>query len=408
MTINLLAYPDAEAKRLEQVVLALPINACGSIIDHKPERLPKQISRHLLPSKHDPKARRDLDCAISDFLDEVGTARGAPRKNSITPPPHSRRESTAHTRPTGFSVPPPPPPPQQSRHTTAPVNMERERAPYAGAPPVSDSLPSEASLPVKAPMERERQPYVAAPGTGKVYTSDNPNSTPSQAQAPPPPPPLARPERSPPTSHRRPVDPEPDYPTSSHHRGQSFAAASTQPPFRTRRPPSPQFKNFSQSTPDRLPNSSEHGGTIPTSDTGTSRAFSPSSFAASNSAFRPPHLVDREWERGRDRDGDRVKDRDSPFDYPYHHRREHSYDRSCSQSRDPRRYQTAYGSRRSTVSSLDADGRGGQDTFTSPRDAERWDRVVDGDLDGSGSAAGGARVEDWYRGEGRGGTRYYT
>jgi hypothetical protein len=43
MTIHILAYPDEESKRLEKVVLAMPIDADGEMVDGRPERLPKQI-----------------------------------------------------------------------------------------------------------------------------------------------------------------------------------------------------------------------------------------------------------------------------------------------------------------------------------------------------------------------------
>lgn len=45
MTIWILAYPDQEAKRLEKVVVSMPIDADGETVDRKPERLPKVCSR---------------------------------------------------------------------------------------------------------------------------------------------------------------------------------------------------------------------------------------------------------------------------------------------------------------------------------------------------------------------------
>ena len=68
MTALILAYPDKESERLEKVVLALPIDADGEMVDGKPERLPKQISRHLLPSRGDRRLRHSLENAISDFF----------------------------------------------------------------------------------------------------------------------------------------------------------------------------------------------------------------------------------------------------------------------------------------------------------------------------------------------------
>ncbi|KAB5582728.1 hypothetical protein GE09DRAFT_1049702 [Coniochaeta sp. 2T2.1] len=69
MTANILAYPDAEAKRLNHIVSELPINADGPWHGIT-ERLPKQISRHLFPEKPDRKARRLLDDVLRDFVEE--------------------------------------------------------------------------------------------------------------------------------------------------------------------------------------------------------------------------------------------------------------------------------------------------------------------------------------------------
>lgn len=44
-------FPDDEARRLAAVVEDLPIEAAGLAVDGKPERVPKQLSRHLLPAK---------------------------------------------------------------------------------------------------------------------------------------------------------------------------------------------------------------------------------------------------------------------------------------------------------------------------------------------------------------------
>ncbi len=68
---NILAYPDVEARRLEQIVCDCPINA-DNLIDGKPERLPKRISRHLLPDKTDKKSRSLLDAAMKDFNELYG------------------------------------------------------------------------------------------------------------------------------------------------------------------------------------------------------------------------------------------------------------------------------------------------------------------------------------------------
>jgi hypothetical protein len=43
MTLFILAYPEEEWRRLENVVMSMPIDADGDLVDGKPERLPKQI-----------------------------------------------------------------------------------------------------------------------------------------------------------------------------------------------------------------------------------------------------------------------------------------------------------------------------------------------------------------------------
>ncbi|KAB5585842.1 hypothetical protein GE09DRAFT_40367 [Coniochaeta sp. 2T2.1] len=83
MTANIVAYPDAEVKRLNHIVSELPINADGPW-DGITERLPKQISRHLFPEKPDRKARRLLDDVLRDFVEEFLPPRPLPGKESPT------------------------------------------------------------------------------------------------------------------------------------------------------------------------------------------------------------------------------------------------------------------------------------------------------------------------------------
>ncbi|TVY73342.1 hypothetical protein LSUE1_G008512, partial [Lachnellula suecica] len=159
MTINILAYPEEESRRLEKVVLALPIDADGEMVDGKPERLPKQISRHLLPDRADKESRKVLDNAIADFLEDLGTTQR--RKGSLTSPSLSRHSSSSQSRTRTVPV-------EIHQAKTSPKSskaqpIERERKPYGGAP--SDSSTEET---IK--IERDRQPYAAQPGNGKVYT----------------------------------------------------------------------------------------------------------------------------------------------------------------------------------------------------------------------------------------------
>jgi hypothetical protein len=82
MTTSILAYPDAEAKRLSYLFSELPINTDGPVSG----LLPKQLPRHLLPDKHDSKKRHLLDDVMKDFVREFM-------------PSSSRRDSTAQHRP---------------------------------------------------------------------------------------------------------------------------------------------------------------------------------------------------------------------------------------------------------------------------------------------------------------------
>ena len=121
MTLYILAYPNEEWKRLEKLVVALPIDADREMVDGKPERLPKQISRHLLPGREDRKSRKLVESAILD---------------SSPPQSHS-----------------------------PPVEIHQIRA--------SESSSNEE--PVK--IERDRQLYRAWPGKGKVLEKKHDSST---------------------------------------------------------------------------------------------------------------------------------------------------------------------------------------------------------------------------------------
>ncbi|CAL3972824.1 unnamed protein product [Diplocarpon coronariae] len=262
MTINILAYPEEEYRRLEKVVIALPIDADGGLIDGKPERLPKQISRHLLPDREDRSSRKLLDSAMENFLEDLGST--SRRKRSITSPPLSRHSSTSQTRSR------PPVELHQARTSPTPAkaqSLERERKPYGGLPTASESSSSEESVRI----ERDRQPYSAQPGSGKMY-SDNLNLNSRSARA------NSTSSREGENSHHA-----HNYSTTSQNRYPPRAGA--------RRDSSPPFKSFSQSTPDDLPSvSSRYAPNQPSSSgfpTNPSAAFSPGS-RSSDPMFPPP------------------------------------------------------------------------------------------------------------------------
>ncbi|KAL2143431.1 hypothetical protein VTI28DRAFT_10418 [Corynascus sepedonium] len=116
MTLVVQAYPNEEAQRLANIFAALPINA-DNLLDSKPERLPKQISRHLLPERADRQARVLINNALRAHLERTQQ----PRKTSpsTTHPnfnpssDNERRPSASHpdsprTRYRPSAVPSPP------------------------------------------------------------------------------------------------------------------------------------------------------------------------------------------------------------------------------------------------------------------------------------------------------------
>jgi hypothetical protein len=188
MTLFILAYPEEEWKRLEKVVMFMPIDADGDLVDGKPERLPKQIvsdpdpsfalvrlgfhlshkaitdlvvllqSRHLLPEKTDATSQQLLEGAILQFLADFGSTNR--RRGSLMAPSLSRRSSTqSRQRPVET---------HQARTSTTGSKaqpIERELKPYAGTPSNSECSSNEEGIKI----ERDRQPYTARPGRGKVY-----------------------------------------------------------------------------------------------------------------------------------------------------------------------------------------------------------------------------------------------
>jgi hypothetical protein len=358
MTINILAYPEEESRRLEKVVLALPIDADGQVIDGKPERLPKQISRHLLPDRADRKSRRVLKDAIADFLEDLGTTNR--RKGSITSPPLSRHSSTSQSRTRTVPV-------EIHQAKTSPKSskaqpIERERKPYGA--------PSDSSTEETIKIERDRQPYSAQPGNGKVYTEKSNYKAPSTSGRD--------------TSTNR-TQPEVREREPRHHRTQSTASSSYVPPPRAggskRRGSSPPIKSFSNSTPANIdlgtsykygpPPSSSSSSSTSQGQPQSQQSFNPGSYGSASSAsttFPPPPPP--------------------PMDIRNPNRL----------SRDERQY-----GRRPT----EDEARLVTGEFNSPRDAERWDRYQEttgrdaesvgvDPIDPPTTASRGAPSQEWY------------
>jgi hypothetical protein len=360
MTIFILAYPEEESRRLGKVVLAMPINADGDLVDGKPERLPKQISRHLLPEREDPTSRKLLETAILHFLDDLGST--SRRKGSLTSPSLSRHSSTSQSRHRPVEI-------HQIRTSPTslkPQPIERERKPYAGAPSNSESSSNEETIKI----ERDRQPYTAQPGSGRVYNENSSLNIPT------------RPGRANSTSSRTSMREQPAMREPRHQRTQSTVSQDYVPPPRAtgRRTSSPPLKSFRHSTPDDIHSASKYGqnpSSSSSSFTNQSQTFNPSSYGSNNS-FPPP-----------------------PGPPPIDIR---------ERARDDRPH------RRGTDEEIRFTGE-----FNSPRDAEKWDRLQEGmDTDRydrppeRGSVSNGPRdvrgapVEDWYRENRERGAEYDT
>jgi hypothetical protein len=80
--IQILAYPEEEWQRLSKVVRDTSVHADGSIIDGKPESLPRQLSRHLFPPTCDWKSRQLVDRTIRHFLEVLGSLTQTPRRTA--------------------------------------------------------------------------------------------------------------------------------------------------------------------------------------------------------------------------------------------------------------------------------------------------------------------------------------
>ena len=359
MTIHILAYPDEESKRLQKVVLAMPIDADGEMVDGKPERLPKQISRHLLPEREDRKSRKLVNNAIQDFLEDLGKS-SSRRKASIVSPSLSRYSFSSQSRPHPVEI-------HQARTSpTSPKAQlhERERNPYTGAPSASESSSNEE--PVK--IERDRQPYTAQPGNGKVYNEGNNLNIPKHGRA---------------NSTSRTREPEAvETREARHHRTRSNASQNSYvpPPHSAgRRASSPPLKKYSDSTPTDIHVSGSKYGPGP-SATASSAPSQPSSFPPP-----PPPIEirnnrerrsrdDRQYRRGTDEEARFTGEFNSPKDAERWDRYQEA------QVRETDRTDRPYESR----ASVSVDPHDPRD----PRELNRDSR--------------GAAYEDWYREKPRG------
>ncbi|KAF4121971.1 hypothetical protein GMORB2_7564 [Geosmithia morbida] len=112
-----LACPGSESRRLARVVEALPIDCCytsaapGEQSKTVTERLPKQLSRHLFPPRHNAAVKEDIADVYRDALvlnddDPRHTPRRRPRIVMVDqdPPPPLRQLPPSPTRRSTYSV----------------------------------------------------------------------------------------------------------------------------------------------------------------------------------------------------------------------------------------------------------------------------------------------------------------
>lgn len=89
MTLHLQAFPDAVSQRLDRVISDFPLDVV-SPLDGRTERLPKQLSRYLLPRVPDGRIRSLLQQAIKRHFGESALlAFSLPDEKSCRPAPHT-------------------------------------------------------------------------------------------------------------------------------------------------------------------------------------------------------------------------------------------------------------------------------------------------------------------------------
>ncbi|KAF4458550.1 hypothetical protein FALBO_14719 [Fusarium albosuccineum] len=102
MLCQIQAFPDKETKRLNRVIADLPITADGPLIDGKPERLPKQLSRHLFPAERHRETHDLVVDAITSWIKIADENEEYHRRSSFEDthkPSSSRDDVTGRYRP---------------------------------------------------------------------------------------------------------------------------------------------------------------------------------------------------------------------------------------------------------------------------------------------------------------------
>ncbi|KAF4948357.1 hypothetical protein FGADI_9669 [Fusarium gaditjirri] len=102
MTCQLRAFPDQEARRLNHIMTDLPITADGVLVDDKPERLPKQISRHLLPATRHRETHELVVDAIAGWIKHTEENEADYRRTSSEDVYKIKEEKSGRYRPDDY------------------------------------------------------------------------------------------------------------------------------------------------------------------------------------------------------------------------------------------------------------------------------------------------------------------
>lgn len=186
------AYPDEEAKRLDKVVSALPIEA-DSLLDGKPERLPKQISRYLLPKEPVRKIRRLVDDALNDFREDIEGSASQPSKTGNRPTPiivtatsDKRAPTSVPTSGTSRYVPEKAP----SKETDAANSvLDKDRRPSMPPPPVPNKtgrvgFAADSTRSSQSSKDTQRDVPSRAPSSASTRKNRSPQRNPYTQSAP--------------------------------------------------------------------------------------------------------------------------------------------------------------------------------------------------------------------------------
>lgn len=153
MTCQIRAFPDQEAKRLNHILADLPIIADGAFDDGKPERLPKQISRHLLPAARHRETHDIVVDAIAGWIKHTAENESDLRRSSSEEvyKPAPKEEKTSRYRPDDY----------RDRDTKYRRGSKDNHKPS----PLSRSAPSSHRFPPRANSDNTIRPSTPAPGS---------------------------------------------------------------------------------------------------------------------------------------------------------------------------------------------------------------------------------------------------